>query len=125
MTRWSELGAEFSGVLLSDLLDSCGANINANFVSFVSRSSRKHSSTLSLAKAIETETLIALTVDGQTIPTEHGGPIRNIVPNLYFYKSVKWLSEIKLLEQDELGYWDRQDIVEPNVNLLSFCGSIT
>ena len=106
VTRWSKLGVEFSGVLLSDLLASCGVNVDANFISFVSRSSRKHSSSLSLAKAIELETLIALTVDGQKIPDEHGGPIRNIVPNLYFYKSVKWLSEIKLLEQDELGYWE-------------------
>ena len=106
VTRWSKLGVEFTGVLLSDLLAAVGVDLGANFISFVSRSQRKHSSSLTLAKAIEMETLIALAVDGQSIPEEHGGPIRNIVPNLYFYKSVKWLDELKLLERDELGFWE-------------------
>lgn len=107
VTRWSKLDVEFSGVLLSDLLKSVGVSADAKFVSFVSCSDRKHSSSISLATALELETLIALKVDGQPIPDIHGGPIRNIVPGRYFYKSVKWLAELKMLNQDELGCWEQ------------------
>ncbi|MGC3969326.1 MAG: pentapeptide repeat-containing protein [Pirellulales bacterium] len=30
------------------------------------------------------------------------------MPERYFYKSLKWLREIKLLERDELGFWERE-----------------
>lgn len=107
VTRWSKLDVEFSGILLSDLLKSVGVSTEANFISFVSRSSHKHSSSLSLATALQQQTLIALEVDGQSLPEIHGGPIRNIVPGRYFYKSVKWLTELKMLDKDEIGYWEK------------------
>lgn len=107
VTRWSKLDVEFSGVLLKDLFCSVGVGTDANFVSFVSGSDRRHSSSMVLETALKLETLIALKVDGQPIPDIHGGPVRNLVPGRYFYKSVKWLEEIKLLDQDELGYWEQ------------------
>ena len=108
VTRWSKYDVEFSGVLLSDLLDKYAPNVAQPFVSFVSRSDRNHSSSLSLADALEHQTIIADQVNGQPLPTEHGGPFRNIVPGKYFYKSVKWLTRIELLEQDRLGYWEAE-----------------
>lgn len=107
VTRWSKLDVEFSGILLSDLLACVGVSTEANFISFVSCSSRKHSSSLALATALQQQTLIALKVDGQPLPEIHGGPIRNIVPGRYFYKSVKWLAELKMLETDVLGAWEQ------------------
>lgn len=106
VTRWSKLGASFSGILLEDLLAQFNVDPKAKFISFVSNSPTNHSSSLLLETAIEQKTLIALDYDGQPLEIGHGGPIRNIVPGRYFYKSVKWLKEIKLLEQDELGNWE-------------------
>lgn len=107
VTRWSKLDVEFVGVLLSDLLAAVGVLADAKFVSFVSLSSRKHSSSLALVTALEQETLIAHSVDGSPLPEIHGGPIRNIVPGRYFYKSVKWLAELKMLDTDQLGAWEK------------------
>ena len=84
VTRWSKLGVEFSGILLSDLLKSVGVSTEANFISFVSRSSSKHSSSLSLDTALQQQTLLALEVDGAPLSEIHGGPIRNIVPCLLY-----------------------------------------
>lgn len=106
VTRWSKLGVNFGGVLLSELLEMAQVSPHANYVSFVSRSTRKHSSSLALKDAIELGTFIAVSVDGQPMETAHGGPIRNVVPGRYFYKSVKWLEQIELLEHDRLGYWE-------------------
>ncbi len=108
VTRWSKLQVEFAGVFLADLISMSKVDSSAEFVSFMSRSDRRHSTSLSLDKACSLRTLIALQANGAPLPESHGGPIRNIVPERYFYKSVKWLEEIELLEQDRLGYWEAE-----------------
>jgi hypothetical protein len=62
--------------------------------------------TLPLSDALQLGTLIAMTYEGQPLSIEHGGPIRSVVPNRYFYKSVKWLTQIDVLSEDRLGYWE-------------------
>jgi DMSO/TMAO reductase YedYZ molybdopterin-dependent catalytic subunit len=108
VTRWSKLGVEFGGVFLADLLAEVNVLPEARFVSFGSRSERGHSSSLSLETALSLNTIIALTVAGEHLGIDHGGPIRNIVPGRYFYKSVKWLDRIELLEHDRLGFWEAE-----------------
>lgn len=108
VTRWSKLAVEFSGVLLEDLIDHALPGSNAGFVSFVAQSNRNHSTSLPLAEAIEHKTLIAHTCQGEPLPREHGGPLRNVVPGKYFYKSVKWLRAIDFLAEDRLGFWEAE-----------------
>ena len=106
VTRWSKLDVPMSGILLKDLLQHVELESDANFVSFVSRSARRHSTSLPLDVALDHDCLIALCAEGQPIEPGHGGPIRNIVPRKYFYKSVKWLEKIEFLAEDRLGYWE-------------------
>ena len=101
---------KFSGVpLLKLLVDSAGQpkwDDSAQFVSFGARSDHNHSTSLPLSEVLKLQPLIALKHDGKDLPTEHGGPVRVVVPGKYFYKSVKWLERIELLAQDQLGYWE-------------------
>ncbi len=106
VTRWSKLDVPFSGVLLKDLLGHVEIGSEAKFISFVSRSPRKHSTSLPLQVALDHDCLIALSAEGKPLDPGHGGPIRNIVPRKYFYKSVKWLERIEFLNEDRLGYWE-------------------
>jgi hypothetical protein len=106
VTRWSKLGARFSGVLLRDLLASVRPTPKAQFVSYRADSLRGHSTSLPLADAVELGTLLALQSDGKPLPLEHGGPVRVITPGRYFYKSLKWLCGMELLAEDRLGYWE-------------------
>jgi DMSO/TMAO reductase YedYZ molybdopterin-dependent catalytic subunit len=108
VTRWSKLGVEFGGVMLTDLFRHIEIDPSDKFVSFVSRSARRHSSSLPLATAFEQQTMIALDVGGAPLEAGHGGPIRNIVPGRYFYKSVKWLEKIELLKTDKPGFWEAE-----------------
>lgn len=108
VTRWSRMGVEFSGVLLSELLKAVAPVTNECFLSFGARSERNHSTSLPIETAIDQQTLIATHVDGEPISLDHGGPIRNIVPGRYFYKSVKWLQSIEFLQHDKLGFWEAQ-----------------
>jgi sulfite oxidase len=60
---------------------------------------------LPLDKAMDPDTLIALRMNGEPIPAEHGGPLRLIVPDWYGVASVKWLERIEALEDSFRGYY--------------------
>jgi hypothetical protein len=96
----------FSGVVLSTLIDEVQPQASARFVSFTARSERNHSTSLSLADARALPILVALAVDGVALDESRGGPVRVVVPERYFYKSLKWLENIELLVEDQLGYWE-------------------
>jgi DMSO/TMAO reductase YedYZ molybdopterin-dependent catalytic subunit len=105
VTRWSKPRVRFRGVSLVALLERVEPAIEARYVSFTARSDRRHG-TLVLADALALDVLVALEVDGRPLAVEHGGPVRVIVPERYFYKSLKWLEAIELLSADRLGFWE-------------------
>jgi DMSO/TMAO reductase YedYZ molybdopterin-dependent catalytic subunit len=108
VTRWSKLGAKFSGVPLARLLDACGPLAEARFLSFVARSERGHSTSLPLAEAVGAGALVALRYEGAPLEEVHGGPVRVVMPGRYFYKSVKWLERVEVLAEDRPGYWEKE-----------------
>ncbi|MCC7084696.1 MAG: molybdopterin-dependent oxidoreductase [Pirellulales bacterium] len=106
VTRWSKPGVRFGGVTLQSILDRALPQPSARYISLVAHSHRHHSTSLPLADALELDTMLALEVNGEPLPVEHGGPVRVVVPGRYFYKSLKWLAAIELLADDRLGYWE-------------------
>src|SRR5680860_732020 len=52
------------------------------------------------------DVLIAYEYEGRSLAAEHGGPVRLLVPRLYFWKSAKWLSGIEFVAEDRPGYWE-------------------
>jgi len=50
--------------------------------------------------------MIAYDYDGQPVPPEHGGPARLLVPQLYFWKSAKWVRGIRFMAVDRPGFWE-------------------
>jgi DMSO/TMAO reductase YedYZ molybdopterin-dependent catalytic subunit len=106
VTRWSRVGATFTGIPLRVLVEQCQPLPEARYISFVARSDRNHSTSLPLADALDLDTLVAFTFEGRPLDEVHGGPVRTVVPGRYFYKSLKWLERIELLAEDRLGYWE-------------------
>ena len=49
---------------------------------------------------------VAFGFDGEPLDPEHGGPARLLVPHLYFWKSAKWVRGLRLLDEDEPGFWE-------------------
>ena len=43
---------------------------------------------------------------GEPLPTEHGGPARFLVPHPYFWKSAKWIAGLRIMDNDEPGFWE-------------------
>lgn len=108
VTRWSRPAMRFAGVSLRQLLQLVEPTADARYVSFVARSERAHSTSLRLDDALQLKSLVALEAEGRPLASEHGGPVRVVVPGRYFYKSLKWLERIELLAVDRLGYWERE-----------------
>jgi DMSO/TMAO reductase YedYZ molybdopterin-dependent catalytic subunit len=57
---------------------------------------------------MEPETLLVYLMNGNTLPQDHGYPVRVLVPNIYGMKNVKWLRSIEVAAFDKLGYWQEQ-----------------
>lgn len=106
VTRWSRLGVRFRGVPLGRVLELAGPTPPARFVWFGARSERGHGTSLPLEAVRVADALIAFMHEGEPLAEIHGGPVRMVVPGRYFYKSVKWLESIELLEADRLGFWE-------------------
>jgi hypothetical protein len=108
VTRWSRPVMEFRGVRLLELLESAAIPDTTRYVSFVAQSDRNHSTSLPLSVVRELDPLLVTYAEGKLLTTEHGGPLRVVVPGRYFYKSLKWVRRIELLTEDRLGYWESQ-----------------
>jgi len=50
--------------------------------------------------------MLAYEMDGQPLPREHGAPVRVVIPDMYGYKNVKWLSSLTFTADAAPGYWE-------------------
>ena len=98
--------ALWEGVRLQDLLNQAG--VKANAVKVVFYSVDDYSDSIPLEKAMESTTLIAVRMNGVTLPQGHGFPARMLVPGIYGMKHAKWLTRIDVVTQDYQGYWQQR-----------------
>jgi DMSO/TMAO reductase YedYZ molybdopterin-dependent catalytic subunit len=98
--------AVWRGVLLKDVLESCGIKNSAEQV--FSTSLDGWTCGFPITAAMDgRDALIAIGMNGEPLPLMHGYPARLVVPGLYGYVSAtKWLSEINITTwSEEEGYW--------------------
>jgi DMSO/TMAO reductase YedYZ molybdopterin-dependent catalytic subunit len=106
VTGWRVPDVPWKGVRLSDVLASAGVQAGAVAVSFDSYD-RVDSESLTIDQAHLSDVLVAYQMYGRPVSREHGGPVRLVVPQMYGYKSLKWLSGIRLVDRVEPGYWEQ------------------
>jgi DMSO/TMAO reductase YedYZ molybdopterin-dependent catalytic subunit len=87
--------AEWSGISMASLLQAAAPAAEAGAVRLVAADG--FSRTIPLAKAMSADTLLALTMNGEKLPINHGFPVRAIIPGWYGMDSVKWLRRIDVL----------------------------
>jgi DMSO/TMAO reductase YedYZ molybdopterin-dependent catalytic subunit len=107
VTRWSRLGNVWDGVSTKHLLDLAGgAKPEAKFV-VAHGYDHGWTTNLPLDRFLAEDALVAIAHDGEPLSAEHGGPARLMVPQLYAWKSAKWLGAIELIDRDRAGFWER------------------
>ncbi len=105
VTTWSKLATRFGGVSVDVLLDAAGPEPSATHVLVTSTTG--YTTNMPLADVRNGQAWVVWTHDGTALPREHGGPVRLLVPHLYFWKSAKWVTRITLLDRDSPGFWER------------------
>jgi DMSO/TMAO reductase YedYZ molybdopterin-dependent catalytic subunit len=104
VTTWSKLDTSFTGISLDVLLAEAGVLPQASHV--VAWSSTGYTTNLPLDHVTGGQSWLVWEHEGRPLPREHGGPVRMLVPHLYFWKSTKWVAGLRLLDHDEPGFWE-------------------
>jgi len=105
VTGWSVQDVRWAGVRIKDLLERAGAKDGVGALRFVS-AEKPYEDSLTLQQALLPDVMLAYEMDGAPISRPHGAPVRLVMPQMYGYKSVKWVDRIELGVTAEPGYWE-------------------
>jgi DMSO/TMAO reductase YedYZ molybdopterin-dependent catalytic subunit len=106
VTGWRVHNVKWTGVRLGDLLTKAGIKPGAGGVEFKSFDGA-YTESLTLTQALRPDVIVAYSMEGKTVSSEHGGPVRMYVAPMYGYKSCKWLDGINVVAGDpQPGYWE-------------------
>ncbi|MHB1999646.1 MAG: molybdopterin-dependent oxidoreductase [Solirubrobacteraceae bacterium] len=106
VTGWSVEDVHWVGVRLIDLAERASPLARASAFELTSFDGL-YTESLTMQQARETGAIVAYSMLGAPVTREHGGPVRLYVPDTFGYKSIKWLSEIRLVARAKPGYWEQ------------------
>ncbi|MFC7399747.1 sulfite oxidase-like oxidoreductase [Chelatococcus sp. GCM10030263] len=106
VTTWSRYDNGWEGVLTRDLLALVEPKADVHFVML--HSFDGYTTNLPLEDFAAEDAILAHSWNGAPLPREHGGPMRLVVPHLYFWKSAKWLKRIDFRPADQRGFWEER-----------------
>ena len=106
VTKWSKFGTMWEGVSVDTLFSEAEAKGVTPSPYVLAKCDGGYTTNLPLADVTGGKGMIAFVYDGAPLPPEHGGPARLLVPHLYFWKSAKWVRELRLMENDAPGFWE-------------------
>jgi len=105
VTKWSKFDTTWTGVRVRDLFNQAGITDGASHV--MGHAEHGYSANLPLDDLLGDNALVAYAYEGEEIEPIHGGPVRLLVPHLYFWKSPKWLRSLELRSADAPGFWEQ------------------
>jgi len=106
VTSWSKLDTPWYGVPMSWVLETVGPDPAATHV--IAHAEAGYTTNVPLAALRAPGVLLAYEYDGLPLDPEHGYPLRLVVPQLYFWKSAKWLRGLEFRSSDHPGFWERR-----------------
>jgi DMSO/TMAO reductase YedYZ molybdopterin-dependent catalytic subunit len=106
VTKWTVIDSHWTGVRVADLIAHAQPKHSARHVIF--EAAYGYTSNVLLREAMLPNVLVAHRYEGRPLASAHGAPVRALIPDLYFWKSAKWLTGIRLSARDEPGYWENR-----------------
>ena len=104
VTTWTKLDTKWRGVSLDVLFDQAELGPGAQFVTALCYGG--YTTNIPLPDAVNGQAFVAYQYAGKPLPADHGGPARLVVPQLYFWKSAKWVRGLRLMNEDRPGFWE-------------------
>lgn len=105
VTKWSKFDTTWKGVRVRDLFATAGISPEATHV--VEHAEFGYTTNVPLADITTDEAIVAYEFEGEEIEPIHGGPVRVVIPHLYFWKSAKWVRSLEARHGDQAGFWER------------------
>ncbi len=106
VTGWSKQETVWRGISTRTLWQRIQPGPQARFV--MVHGANDFSANLPVRDFLAESVLLADEYDGKPLTPEHGGPLRLVVPQLYFWKSAKWVSGIELMIENRAGFWEER-----------------
>lgn len=103
VSGWS-VRADWEGVLWRDFLAALHLRDGARYALFTSAGD--YTTCVLLSDLAAGQAILAWGAGGEALEDEYGGPLRMVVPNLWGYKSCKWLTKLAFTDKYATGYWE-------------------
>ena len=103
--------AEWTGVPLRDLLARVGVRPSAVEVLPEGLDELRVRRPLPIERAMEPDVLVAVAMNGEPLPPDHGFPARLIVPGWAAVASIKWLGRIAVTARPTFAWWNTEHYV--------------
>jgi DMSO/TMAO reductase YedYZ molybdopterin-dependent catalytic subunit len=105
VTKWSKFDTTWTGVRVRDLFERAGVRPGATHV--IEHAEFGYTTNVPLADITTDDAIVAYTYDRTPLEPIHGGPVRVVIPHLYFWKSAKWVRQLELVAGDQPGFWEQ------------------
>ncbi|MFQ3544833.1 molybdopterin-dependent oxidoreductase [Halobacillus rhizosphaerae] len=106
VTGWSVHGVELKGILLKDLFKEMNLTTNASYITAYSGDETYYDS-FTVKQLLDEGAMLIFEMDGKPLKKAQGYPCRLYHPDMYGYKSVKWLNRLEFTNERERGYWQK------------------
>jgi DMSO/TMAO reductase YedYZ molybdopterin-dependent catalytic subunit len=104
VTGWSMIGGLWKGVRISTLAELAGIEPDARHV--ILEAAHGFTANAPLEEAMKPNALVTYRLNGKPFQLQHGAPVRGLIPDLYFWKSAKWITGVRFVKDDKPGFWE-------------------
>lgn len=104
VTKWSIKDVHWEGLPIRSLLEPAGVKPEAKWLMF--HCYEGYTAPVPMESALSEDALLAFKIDGKPLTAEQGFPARPFMPNLYGWKSAKWVIRMELIPEYRDGYWE-------------------
>ena len=104
VTGWSHFDSIWEGPSSKGIYEMANVSAQAKFVIIYGEGA--FTTNLELSDFLQIDVLFALKHNDEELTPDHGYPVRLVVPQLYFWKSAKWVTGIDFSANDKPGFWE-------------------
>ena len=105
VTRWSKFESLFEGIPVAEVMKHVELLPETKYVMI--HADPDYTTNLPLDEFLADDVLFVLKYEGQPLTPEHGYPVRLLVPQLYLWKSAKWVRGLEFIAEDRPGFWEQ------------------
>lgn len=105
VTHWSKFANRFEGIPIAEVMKHVELLPEAKYV--MVHADPGYTTNLPVGELLADDVMFVLKYEGQPLTPEHGYPVRLLVPQLYLWKSAKWVRGLEFLAEDRSGFWEQ------------------